>query len=132
MYSKSFGQNLATNFGIKDYYNSTDNSQTNNTDLSEEKNRPELCHCVCTAIRTNQEIQLYVNVAYQNNHSNNDDYIVDASRFKTNITMNYVVSRFVTLNYLFMYDPAIPSISQQSMTWFRPSTASRSGRAIPI
>ncbi len=58
MYSKSFGQNLATNFGIKDYYNSTDNSQTNNTDLSEEKNRPELCHCVCTAIRTNQEIQL--------------------------------------------------------------------------
>ena len=44
--------------------------------------------------------------AYQNNHSNNDDYIVNASRFKTNITMNYVVSRFVTLNYLFVIVPA--------------------------
>ncbi len=56
---------------------------------------------------------------------------MNASRFKTNITMNYVVSRFVTLNYLFMYDPAMPSISQQSMTWFRPSTASRSRQGNP-
>lgn len=114
MYSKSFGQNLATNFGIKDYYNSTDNSQTNNTDLSEERIGQNYATVYAQLYGRIKRFNYGVNVAYQNNHSNNDDYIVNASRFKTNITMNYVVSRFVTLNYLFMYDPAMPSISQQS------------------
>lgn len=48
------------------------------------------------------------------NHANNNSYKTDAVRLKSNIVANYPLSQRLTLNYLLMLEPSLPSVTQQS------------------
>ncbi len=113
MYSKTFSH-LTANFGIQDYYNSTRNEQTeNNVIENDEINQNRLSVYGQVSGRISKlRYSLSANGVY--NHSDNNSYTVNAVRLKTNFNMNYPLSQYVTLNYLLMYDPSMPSISQQS------------------
>lgn len=113
MYSKTF-KYFTTNFGVQDYFNSTQNEQTENKQFDKDKidqNRLSVYGQISGRI-SKLRYSLSANGVY--NHSDNNSYKVNAVRFKTNFNMNYPLSRYVTLNYLLMYDPSMPAISQQS------------------
>lgn len=113
MYSKSFS-GFTTNFGVKDYYNATTNSQTENGSFSEDIINLNRLSAYAQIIGRINRLNYGVNVSGIYNHSDNNGYKVDAARFKATVNMNYPLSRYVTLNYLFMYDPSMPAISEQS------------------
>ena len=114
MYSKAFKQ-FTTNFGVQNYFNSARNEQIENGILAKDKINQNrlLAYGQILGRISKLRYSLSANVVF--NHSNNNSsYIVNAVRLKTNLNMNYPLSRYVTLNYLLMYDPSMPSISQQS------------------
>lgn len=113
MYSKTFSH-LTTNFGIEDYYNSTQNDQNENSifEISKINQNRLSVYAQASGRKSKLSYSLSVNGVY--NHSDNNSYKVNAFRMKTNLNMNYPLSRYVTLNYLLMYDPSMPSVSQQS------------------
>ena len=113
MYSKTFSY-LTANLGVQEYYNSTQNEQTENVIRDCDKitqNRLSVYGQVSGRI-SKLRYSLSANGVY--NKSDNNSYIVNAVRLKTNVNMNYPLSHYVTLNYLLMFDPSMPSISQQS------------------
>lgn len=113
MYSKTL-KNLVAALGIKEYYNSTDNEQTENGILGKGK---------ITQNRLSVYSQLQGKIKRLNyglsaigiyNHANNNSYKTDAVRLKSNIVVNYPLSQRLTLNYLLMLEPSLPSVTQQS------------------
>lgn len=114
MYSKAFGSKFTTNFGVQDYYNSTDNSQTNDAAVATDKIDQNHLSIYTQLFGRFNKFNLGANLAFQSDHNKNNGYVMNASRFKANVTMNYIFSNHVSANYLFMYDPSMPSISQQS------------------
>ena len=113
MYSKTL-KNLVAALGIKEYYNSTDNEQTENGILSKGKitqNRLSVYGQLQGKIKrlgySLSAIGIY-------NHANNNSYKTDAVRLKSNIVANYPLSQRLTLNYLLMLEPSLPSVTQQS------------------
>lgn len=114
IYSKTFSRILSTNFGIREYYNSVNNSQIINTSRDESNIGQNRASAYAQFHGRIKKLNYSASIAYQNNHSNNCGYVVRASRLKTNVSLNYAASSHVTLNYLFMYDPSMPSSAQQS------------------
>ena len=115
MYSRSFDR-FTTNFGLQDYYNGVENKQSENgltTKVRINQNRLSAYGQISGRIKT-LRYSASLNLVY--NHSDNDSYIVNAVRLKSNISMNLPLSKYVTVNYLLMYDPSMPSVSQQSST----------------
>ena len=113
MYSKTL-KNLVAALGIKEYYNSTDNEQTENGILGKGKitqNRLSVYGQLQGKIKrlgySLSAIGIY-------NHANNNSYKTDAVRLKSNIVANYPLSQRLTLNYLLMLEPSLPSVTQQS------------------
>lgn len=113
MYSKTL-KNLVAALGIKEYYNSTDNEQTENGIFGKGK---------ITQNRLSVYGQLQGKIKRLNyglsaigiyNHANNNSYKTDAVRLKSNIVVNYPLSQRLTLNYLLMLEPSLPSVTQQS------------------
>ena len=115
MYSKAFSNRFTMNVGVQELYNSAKNSQTNDASLSVDKIGQNRFTLYTQAYGRINKFQYGVNVGCLNNRSNNNNYIVNASRIKMNFNLGYGVSKYVTLNYLFIYDPALPSTSQQSV-----------------
>ena len=114
MYSKTFSRILSTNFGVKEYYNSANNSQIINTSSNESNIGQNKLSTYAQLYGRISNLNYSASIAFQNNHSINGGNVVNASRFKTNVNLNYAASSHVTLNYLFMYDPSMPSSTQQS------------------
>jgi hypothetical protein len=113
MYSKTL-KNLVAALGVKEYYNSTDNEQTENGILGKGKitqNRLSVYGQLQGKIKrlgySLSAIGIY-------NHANNNSYKTDAVRLKSNIVANYPLSQRLTLNYLLMLEPSLPSVTQQS------------------
>ncbi len=113
MYSKTF-KHFTTNFGIQGHYNSIENGQVEKGFMGEDdiyQNRTSVYGQISGRIK-NLRYSASAQGVY--NYSNNNSYTVSAVRSKSNLNMNYPLSKHVTLNYLMMYDPSMPSISQQS------------------
>ncbi|HEY9542170.1 TonB-dependent receptor [Prevotella sp.] len=113
MYSKTF-KSLVVNMGIQDFYNQTDNIQTENTVLSKgniNQNRLSLYGKLQGKIK---RLSYGFSAIGIYNHANNDSYKTDAISLKSNFTVNYPLSKRLTLNYLLMFEPSLPSVSQQS------------------
>lgn len=114
MYSKSFSKHFVANFGVQDYFNSLKNTQAENASLNSDEISMNMVSAYTQLYGRHGKFNYGVNLAYQNNHSSNNGYIVNASRLKVNVSMNYAISSHLTANYLFLYDPSMPSASQQS------------------
>lgn len=114
MYSKAFSSRFTTNFGVQDYYNSTDNLQTNDSAVATDKIDQNHLSIYTQLYGRFNKFNIGANLAFQSDHNKNNGYVMNASRFKANVNMNYMFSNHVSANYLFMYDPSMPSISQQS------------------
>lgn len=113
MYSKTF-KRFTTNFGVQDYFNSARNEQLENGILENDKINQNRLSAYGQIVGRISKLRYSLSANGVYNHSDNNSYIVNAVRLKTNLNMNYPLSRYVTLNYLLMYDPSMPSISQQS------------------
>lgn len=113
MYSKQF-KNVTAKFGIQDNYNRAENEQRENGVI----NRPVLdfnkmyFYGSVTGRVKNLGYTVGVGGVYQ--HSSDGVRTMNATRFKGNINLNYRIKRFLSFNYLFMYDPSMPSFNQQS------------------
>lgn len=113
MYSRTF-KNLTAILGVQDYYNSTDNEQIENNILSKGniiQNRLSVYGQVQGKIK---RLNYGISAIGIYNHANNNQYKTNAIKLKSNIVINYPLSKRVTLNYLLMLDPSLPSVSQQS------------------
>ena len=113
MYSKAF-KYLSTNFGIQDYYNDADNEQTESGILNRDKITQNRLSVYGQMLGRIKRLNYSISAIGIYNHANNNSYKTNAVRLKSNVTINYPISQYLTLNYLLMYDPALPSISQQS------------------
>jgi len=113
MYSKTF-KYLSTNFGIQDYFNDTDNEQTESGTLNRDKISQNRLSAYTQILGRIKRLNYSISAIGIYNHSNNNSYKTNAVRLKSNVTINYPISQHLTLNYLLMYDPALPSVSQQS------------------
>lgn len=113
MYSRIF-KNLTAIVGIQDYYNSTDNEQIENNIFGKGnivQNRLSVYGQVQGKIK---QLNYGISAIGIYNHANNDSYYTNAVKLKSNLVINYPLSKRVTLNYLLMLDPSLPSVSQQS------------------
>ncbi|MDD2960798.1 MAG: carboxypeptidase regulatory-like domain-containing protein [Muribaculaceae bacterium] len=113
LYSKQF-KLLTTNFAIKDSYNFADNSVTENSVLTFEKFRSNQLSAYAQAVGRIKKLGYSASLGLVYLHSLSGDNKLDAVRMKTNVTLNYQFSKKWSLNYLFMYDPSMPSFNQQS------------------
>lgn len=113
MYSKTFKQ-FTTNFGVQNYFNSARNEQIENDILEHDEINQNRLSVYGQILGRISKLRYSLSANGVFNHSDNNSYIVNAVRLKTNFNMNYPLSQYVTLNYLLMYDPSMPSISQQS------------------
>ncbi len=113
MYSKTF-KSFSANFGIQDYYNDTDNEQAENGMLNRGKISQNRLSVYGQMLGRIKRLNYSISAIGIYNHTNNNSYKTNAVRFKSNVTINYPLTQHLTLNYLLMYDPALPSISQQS------------------
>lgn len=114
LYSKSVSKNFTANFGVKDNYNVVDNSQNNDAVLTTDKIKENHLSAYTQLYGRVSRLNYGFNLGYMHRHSDNNGYDVNASRFRANVNANYAFSQYVSVNYLFMYDPAMPSTSQQS------------------
>lgn len=113
MYSKTF-KRIVTTLGIQNFYNKTDNVQTENGIIGKSslsQNRLSIYGQLQGRIK---QLNYSFNAIGIYNHANNHLYKTDAVRMKANIVANYSLSKQFTLNYLLMLEPTLPSVSQQS------------------
>lgn len=113
MYSKQF-KNVTAKFGIQDNYNRAENEQRENGVI----NRPVLdfnkMYFYGSVTGRFKDLGYTVGVGGVYQHSSDGVRTMNATRFKGNINLNYRIKRFLSFNYLFMYDPSMPSFNQQS------------------
>lgn len=113
MYSKTFKSLVAT-VGIQEYYNKTMNDQTENGSLVRghiSQNRVSVYGQFQGKIK---RLGYSINTIGIYNHAQNNTYKTDAIRMKINVVVNYPLFQHTTVNYLFMLEPSLPSVSQQS------------------
>lgn len=104
LYSKSVSKNFTANFGIQDYYNVVDNSQTNDALRTTDNIKQNRLSAYIQLFGRLNRLNYGINVGYLHHHSDNNGYGVNASRFKANINAGYALSQYVSVNYLFMYE----------------------------
>ena len=113
VYTKEF-KNMTAKFGIRDNYNRAENEQHENGVVNKpvlDLNKLYFYGSVTGRIK-NLGYTIGVGGIYQ--HTSDGERTMNATRFKGNINLNYQIKRFLSFNYLFMYDPLMPSFNQQS------------------
>lgn len=113
MYAKTY-KKISFHVGIQDFYNSTDTRQIENGVWEFGKisqNRLSLYGQLQGKIK---RLNYGINAVGIYNHANNRSYRSDFVRLKSNFVLHYPLSKHVSLNYLLMLDPSLPSVVQQS------------------
>ena len=113
MYSKTF-KAVRTSVGIQNYYNATHNMQLENGVLKQatiDQNRITL---YAQIVGNAKQLSYGLNLSGIYNYADNNAYKTNAVRMKVNVNANYAFSPNWSLNYLFLLNPSLPGISQQS------------------
>ena len=113
LYTKSY-DNFETKYGVNYYHNFADNQYFENegmTQISRQDNDNLYIHGSISG-RVNR-VTYSVGIGGRYYHTDNSIVEQDAFRFNSKATLNYKLHSNWSLNYLFMLDPSMPTLSSQ-------------------
>lgn len=113
MYAKQF-KHFTTKVGAKDFYNHTKNCNVENQVQSTSSLDQNNLYFYGQIVGRIKSLGYSIGVGGEHNHTSNGIDKLNSLRAKTNINLNYQLSKKISLNYLFMYSPTSPSLSSQS------------------
>lgn len=115
-YSRSY-PNFTTNYGIKYYHNDAENRYTENANPTiDDRLKTEYLYAYGSINGRVKNFGYSAGIGGVYAHTRASKREKDAFRPKINITLNYRMPKNWSLNYLFMYDPKLPTLAQQSET----------------
>lgn len=113
MYAKQF-KNFTTTFGLRDAYShSSTNNVENDTRTSSKLHSNDL-YFYGQIVGRIKKFGYSIGVGGNQTNTSNGSESMSAIRAKINAVLNYQFSKKFSLNYLFMYNPSMPSLSMQS------------------
>lgn len=113
LYSKDF-RNFTTRVGANYYHDHTENDYTENSALSLDRYNADNLYAYGQIVGRVNKFGYSVAAGVRYFSASEGNSSMNAARFKSNITLNYQFSRKWSVNYLFMYDPSMPGLSQQT------------------
>lgn len=118
MYSKQF-KHFTTNFGIRDRYTHAESTNVENGETSLSDQNSNNLYAYASIVGRIQKLGYTIGVGGMHIHASDGNDELNAMRVKANVNLNYAISKHLSLNYLFMYDPSAPALSQQSENMYR-------------
>ncbi len=116
MYSQSYSS-FTTKYGVRYYHNYAENRYAENADpMTLSALNTDYVYAYGSIVGRWRELGYSVGVGAVYSHTQDASTSMDAVRPKINVTLNYRLPKNWSLNYLFMYDPSLPSLAQQSET----------------
>lgn len=115
-YSRTYSK-FTTTYGFRYYHNYAENDYAENGNLPTlDKLSTDYLYVYGGIVGRFDKLGYSAGVGGVYSHTKEFSMKKDAFRPKVNVTLNYQFPKNWSLNYLFIYDPSLPSLSQQSET----------------
>lgn len=116
LYSRNYSS-LTTTYGVKYYRNHAENLYSENMESATlDKLNTDYLYAYGSVVGRWKKLGYSAGIGGIYAHTKEQEREMNAFRPKVNVTLNYQLPRNWSLNYLFIFDPTLPSLSQQSET----------------
>ncbi len=116
LYSRNYSS-LTTTYGVKYYRNYAENLYSENMESATlDKLNTDYLYAYGSVVGRWKKLGYSAGIGGIYAHTKEQEREMNAFRPKVNVTLNYQLPRNWSLNYLFIFDPTLPSLSQQSET----------------
>ncbi len=116
LYSRNYSS-LTTTYGVKYYRNYAENLYSENMESATlDKLNTDYLYAYGSVVGRWKKLGYSAGIGGIYAHTKEQEREMNAFRPKVNVTLNYQLPKNWSLNYLFIFDPTLPSLSQQSET----------------